>query len=129
MLNRRTALAFAFGLAFAPVSSAFAMEADFTIEAFEAAQKDGKRILVDVWASWCPTCKVQGPILKSELAKPENKDVILLRVNFDTQLDALRDFKVQQQSTLIMFKGEKEVARSVGDTTADGIAQLVASAN
>jgi len=128
MLNRRTALSLVLGLAFTPISSAFA-ETDFSTVAFKAAQKDGKRILVDVWAVWCPTCKAQGPLLKSELAKPENKDVVMLRVNFDTQLDALKAFKVQSQSTLIMFKGDKETARSVGDTTADGISKLVASTN
>ncbi len=128
MLNRRTVLALVLGLALTPISSAFA-ETDFSTAAFMAAQKDGKRILVDVWAAWCPTCKAQGPLLKSELAKPENKDVVMLRVNFDTQLDALKAFKVQSQSTLIMFKGEKETARSVGDTTADGISKLVGSTN
>jgi thioredoxin 1 len=128
MFTRRTALVAALVLSLAPFSSARATESDFTKEAFAAAQKDGKSILVDVWASWCPTCKAQGPILKSELAKPENKDVVFLRVNFDTQLDALQAFKVQSQSTLIMFKGTKEVARSVGDTTAAGISKLVASA-
>ena len=128
MLNRRTVLALVLGLALTPISSAFA-ETDFSTAAFMAAQKDGKRILVDVWAAWCPTCKAQGPLLKSELAKPENKDVVMLRVNFDTQLDALKAFKVQSQSTLIMFKGEKETARSVGDTTADGISKLMASTN
>ena len=124
MLNRRSLLAATALLAFAPLQAAHA-EADFTMENFKAAQKDGKRILVDVWASWCPTCKAQGPILKSELAKPENKDVVMLRVNFDTQLDVLKAFKVQSQSTLIMFKGDKEIGRSVGDTNVSSIGKLI----
>jgi thioredoxin-like negative regulator of GroEL len=127
MMNRRTLFAAALAAAIIP-SVSNATETDFTMSAFQAAQKSGKRILVDVWASWCPTCKAQGPILKSELAKPENKDLVFLRVNFDTQTDVLQAFKVQQQSTLIMFKGDKEVARSVGDTTPDGIAKLVSTA-
>ena len=125
MLNRRTILAATALLAFAPLQAAFASETEFTMDAFKAAQKDGKSVLVDVWASWCPTCKAQGPILKSVLAKPQNKDVVLMRVNFDTQLDVLKSFKVQSQSTLIMFKGSQEVARSVGDTDAASIGKLV----
>ncbi len=128
MLNRRTLLAAASLLALVPLAPAKAAEAEFTMKAFEAAQKDGKRILVDVWAVWCPTCKAQQPILKSLLEAPENKDLVFLRVNFDTQLDVLKYFKVQQQSTLIMFKGTREVARTVGDTTPAGIAKLVGSA-
>jgi len=127
MLNRRTILATAALLAILPIPSALAAENDFTMEAFKAAQKDGKSILVDIWASWCPTCKAQGPILKSELAKPENKNVVMLRVNFDTQLDVLKAFKVQSQSTLIMFKGDKETSRSVGDTNVATIGKLIGS--
>ncbi len=131
MLNRRSVLTITTFLAFGSFSAIHAAEpkfANFTTEAFAQAQKDGKSVLVDVWASWCPTCKAQGPILGSLLAKPENKDVVMLRVNFDTQQDVLKALKVQSQSTLIMFKGAKETARSVGDTNADSIAKLVASA-
>ncbi len=131
MLNRRSALAITAFLAFAPFGSLHAAEpkfSNFTSEAFAQAQKDGKTILVDVWASWCPTCKAQGPLLGSLLAKPENKDVVMLRVNFDTQPDVLKALKVQSQSTLIMFKGSKETARSVGDTNAASIAKLIGSA-
>ena len=124
MLNRRSLFAVMALFAFAPLQTAHA-ESEFTMDAFKAAQKEGKSILVDVWASWCPTCKAQGPLLKSELAKPENKNVVVLRVNFDTQLDVLKAFKVQSQSTLIMFKGEKEIARSVGDTNQATIAKLI----
>ena len=90
MLTRRNLLAAAAVLAFAPLPAFAVGETEFTMEAFKAAQKDGKSILVDVWASWCPTCKAQGPILKGYLARPENKDVVFLRVNFDTQLDVLK---------------------------------------
>ena len=130
MLTRRNVLAATALLAFVPLQAAFADEpkfTNFTNEAFATAQKQGKSVLVDVWASWCPTCKAQGPILKSWLEKPENKDVVMLRVNFDTQLDVLKAFKVQSQSTIIMFKGDKEVARSVGDTDAASIGKLIAA--
>ena len=125
MFNRRTILAATALFALAPLRAAFASETEFTMDAFKAAQKDGKSVLVDVWASWCPTCKAQGPVLKSLLDKPENKNVVLMRVNFDTQIDVLKAFKVQSQSTLIMFKGTHEVARSVGDTNAASIGKLI----
>jgi thioredoxin 1 len=111
-----------------PTAFARAAMAEFTMEAFKAAQKAGKPILVDVWASWCPTCKAQGPILKSLLADPKNKDLVMLRVNFDTQTDVLKAFNVQSQSTLIVFKGAKETGRSVGDTEAGSIGALLATA-
>lgn len=130
MITRRNILVSAAALLVIAQLPAFALaagETEFTDEAFKAAQKDGKSILVDVWASWCPTCKAQGPLLKAWLEKPENKNVVMLRVNFDTQLDVLKALKVQSQSTLIMFKGAKETGRSVGDTNSISIGKLISS--
>jgi thioredoxin 1 len=113
-----------------PAVAARAMDAkftEFTDAGFKAAQKAGKSILVDVWASWCPTCKAQGPILKSLLDQPTNKNIVMFRVNFDTQLDVLKELNVQSQSTLITFKGMAETGRSVGDTDPASIAQLLST--
>ena len=41
----------------------------FTQAEFSAAQKDGKPILVDIFAPWCPTCRAQKPILEELTAK------------------------------------------------------------
>ena len=128
MPTRRNIITLAAVAAIMPVKLLQAAVTEFTMEAFKAAQKAGKPILVDVWASWCPTCKAQGPILKSLLANPKNKDMVMLRVNFDTQLDVLKAFNVQSQSTLIVFKGAKETGRSVGDTDAGSIGALLATA-
>jgi len=49
-------------------------------------------------------------------------------VDFDTAKDALRQFHVQHQSTLIAFKGAKEVARSTGETDPAPLHALVAKA-
>lgn len=128
MPTRRNIITLAAIGALMPTKLVLAAVTEFTMEAFKAAQKAGKPILVDVWASWCPTCKAQGLILKSLLAEQKNKDMVMLRVNFDTQLNVLKAFNVQSQSTLIVFKGAKETGRSVGDTDAGSIAALLASA-
>jgi len=99
----------------------------FTAAAFDAASKAGKSILVEVHAPWCPTCKAQKPIINELTSAPAYKDLVILDVDFDTQKDALQQFKVQKQSTLIAFKGATETARTVGDTKPDGIAALLKS--
>jgi thiol-disulfide isomerase/thioredoxin len=103
----------------------FASEAVFTQQAFEAAQKAGKPILVHITATWCPTCKAQKPILGELTAEPKFKDMAVFDVDFDSQKSVVRAFKAQAQSTLITFKGDKEVGRSVGDTNAGSIATLL----
>jgi len=97
----------------------------FDLKAFETAQGAGKPILIDVSAPWCPTCKAQAPILDQLAAKPKFKDLVVFKIDFDSQKDLLRKFGVSMQSTLISFKGGAEVARSTGSTNAADIeAQL-----
>ena len=87
-----------------------------------ALQTADRPVLVDVYADWCPTCKQQAPIVSSLLAKPEFSGYTVLRVNFDTQKEACRSLGAAQQSTLIVYRGRQEVARSTGDTNRDSIA-------
>lgn len=97
----------------------------FDPAAFEAAQAAGKPILVEVSAPWCPTCKAQKPILSGLASKAKFKDVVAFDIDFDSQKPLLRKFGVNMQSTLIAFKGSKEVGRSAGDTNATSIEALL----
>ena len=97
----------------------------YSVAAFDAAKAAGKPILIDVTAPWCPTCKAQHPILSDLESQAKFKDLVVLNVDFDSQKDVLRRFGVRMQSTLIGFKGDKETARSTGDTKAASIARLL----
>lgn len=127
MIDRRLMLKGIFVAASLAVSaSAFAFEAKtFDAKAFEAAQMAGKPILIEVTAPWCPTCKAQKPILSNLGKDPKFKDLIVFQIDFDTQKDLLRKFDVRMQSTLISYKGAKEVGRSTGDTNAASIEALL----
>lgn len=95
----------------------------FEPSAFQQAQAAGKAILVDVSAAWCPTCKVQRPIVQEiERTTP---NLVVYEVDFDSAKDVLKRFRVQSQSTLIVFKGANEVGRSTGDTNPASIKALV----
>ena len=97
----------------------------YTDQAFAAAEKAGGPILIDTFATWCDICKRQKPIIDKLLQDPRYKDVTTFRVNFDTQKDIMRKFKAQLQSTLIVYRGEKEVGRSVGETQEEWIDDLL----
>jgi thioredoxin 1 len=97
----------------------------FQQEVFARLTKAGKPVLLEVTATWCPTCKQQKPIVDALMRKPSFKDVTLLIVDFDSSKKVLAQFNIGQQSTLVAFKGLAEVGRSIGDTRPAGIEGLI----
>ena len=110
------------------IGAAAADRKTFDDKAFAAAQTQGKSILIDISAPWCPTCQAQKPIIQKLSAEPQYKDLTIFDVDFDTRKDVLRKFGAQMQSTLIVFKGDKETARSVGATSESAIDALMRKA-
>ena len=129
MISRRSLLllAAAAGALMAAPSLA-AEKVDYTPAAFDAALSGGNPILVWIHASWCPTCKAQAPTLAKIEAESQYKDLMVFRVDFDSQKDAVKRFGARMQSTLIAFRDGRETGRSVGDTDPVSIAALVAKA-
>lgn len=126
MFSRRLVLAVVAALALSSAPAALASETRvFDAAAFAAAQKAGRPILIDVTAPWCPTCKAQKPILEGFATRPELKNLIVFEVDFDSRKDVLAALNVRQQSTLIAYKGTKEVGRSVGDTNVESVTAMV----
>ncbi|HKN26919.1 MAG TPA: thioredoxin family protein [Roseiarcus sp.] len=129
MISRRSLLACAAVAGALLAAPAFAAETiPYTPQAFDAAQKDGKSILVEIHAPWCPTCKAQAPILADLEKDAKFRDLLVVHVDFDSQKDAVRRFGARMQSTLITFKDGKETGRSVGATDRESIADLLGKA-
>ncbi|WP_375408077.1 thioredoxin family protein [uncultured Methylobacterium sp.] len=100
----------------------------YTAAGFEAAQKAGMPILVEVSAPWCPICKSQKAVLAKLGTDARFKDLQIFDVDFDSQKDVLRQFDARMQSTLIVFKGATETGRSVGETQPEWIESLLEKA-
>jgi thioredoxin 1 len=126
MLSRRTILIAAAIAGAVAMSPAFAASPQpFNDQAFAAAQKAGRPILIAIHASWCPTCKAQSPILSELTDDPKFKNLAYFVIDFDSQKDLVQRFGARMQSTLIAFKGNAEEGRSVGDTNRASIATLL----
>lgn len=100
----------------------------FSPQAFAAAQRVGRPILVDVHADWCPVCRAQDQALAPLLKRSEFKNLVVLKLDFDKQSQYWRAMGVRQQSTLIVFKGRNEVAREVAETDPEALAELIRTA-
>jgi thioredoxin-like negative regulator of GroEL len=102
-------------------------QAAFETERFKADLIAGRAIVVHISAAWCPTCWTQHLVLSSLANAPEYASVRVYEVDFDQRKDVARAFRAQHQSTLIAFHGQRELARSVGDTSMQGIREVLAS--
>ena len=105
--------------------SANAMEKETTFkkELFDKAQSDGKIVVISSWIKYCSSCAGQMKILQNAKKKGELLDIKFDNIeyfSFDvTKKEISNFFDVQYQTTLIIFKGDQEVYRSVGETTED----------
>lgn len=100
----------------------------FDTAVFKAAQSEGRPILVDAHAGWCPICAIQNPTLQKLAADPAYDKLLILRVNYDKQNAEKRALGITRQSTLIAYNGARETGRSVGETKADKITALARTA-
>ncbi|KFX64429.1 thioredoxin family protein [Paraburkholderia fungorum] len=110
------------------VSAAFAGEQPFNQAQFDRLNADRKPNIVYFHATWCPTCKVQQPIVDRLAASPEMKDMTIFAADYDKEVALKRAMKVTQQSTFVVFKGGHEVARSTGQTREQDIRNTFAKA-
>jgi thioredoxin 1 len=117
------------GLSVGAVAWASPEAAPFTPQAFSATQKEGKPILVEITAPWCPVCAKQRPILSQLLSDPAFKNLVVYNIDFDSQKDAVREMGAKMQSTLIVFNGTTEKGRSTGVSDPDAIKALLEKTN
>lgn len=108
----------------AATCGASAAEMPYDKASFDAAIAQGKPVIVEFSADWCPTCKAQKPIVQSLMKQPKLAPVTLFVANYDTEAALKKELRVVQQSTFVVFKGGKEVGRSTGQTQKDAIATL-----
>lgn len=100
----------------------------FSAAALQAAQRAGQPVLVDVHADWCPTCRAQDPSIAQISRDPAFARLVILKLDFDSQVAERRALGVAKQSTLIAFRGTSERARATGIVAPAQIRTLAASA-
>lgn len=98
---------------------------EYKAESFVKILSSGQPIVVHVHADWCPVCRAQMPIMDKLLAGAAYKNVRAVRVNFDKEKQFLTDYKVVRQSTILIFKGGKEIARLSYDADPQRIEQTL----
>ena len=104
--------------------SANAKETTFNKELFDKAQSEGKIVVVSSWVKYCTSCASQMKVL--DKAKNDFNNIEYFK--FDVRNKEIADlFNVQYQTTLLIFKNNKEVYRSIGETSKDKIYKAIQS--
>ena len=101
-----------FVLAFS--TKAIGKETTYSKELFDKALSDGKVVVVSSWIKYCTSCASQMKVL--EKAKNDFDNMVYFAFDV-TNKEIAQFFNVQYQTTLLIFKDNKEVYRSIGETT------------
>lgn len=70
-------------------------------------------VFVDFWAEWCGPCRMVGPAVE-QIGKIMAGKVKVAKLNVDENQEIAMKYGVQSIPSLILFKGGKEVARTIG---------------
>ena len=97
----------------------------FTNEIFNKAQLEGKTVVINSWEKSCTTCKRQIKIL--DQAENEFKDVLFLSFEQTKDKDIAKQLDIDYWTTIVVYKNNKEVYRSIGQTNKTKIYELIKS--
>ena len=96
----------------------------FDKELFNKAQSDGKVVVVSSWIKYCPSCSSQMKVLEKAKNDFNNMEYFAFDV---TNKEISNLFNVQYQTTLLIFKDNKEVYRSIGEIKKEAIYKALKS--
>ena len=97
----------------------------FNEKIFKKAQLDGKTVVINSWNETCTTCKAQIIIL--DQAENEFKDVLFLSFEQTKDKDIAKQLGIDYWTTIVVYKNNKEVHRSIGQTDKAKIYELIKS--
>ena len=116
---------------FAFSANAIEKKTTFNKELFDKAQSEGKVVVVSSWIKYCSSCAGQMKILNKAKNEGELSDIKFDNIEYFsfevTNKEIANLLNVQYQTTLLIFKDNKEIYRSVGETTKNLIYEAIKS--
>ena len=87
---------------------------NFSLSSLEKAKNTGKTVVVNSYEPWCWSCRKQDKVLIG--AKDEFKGVVFLTYQQGKHKDIAEALNISVRTTIVVFKGKREVARIIGQT-------------
>jgi len=95
----------------------------FTHEIFKKAQANGKIVVINSWNKTCYTCEKQIKILNQ--AEKDFKDILFLSFEQTKNQDIAKLFDIDYWTTIVVYKNNKEIYRSIGQTEKSEIYSII----
>ncbi|MDC3355458.1 thioredoxin family protein [Candidatus Pelagibacter sp.] len=107
--------------------SAFAADKSttFSNEVFKKAQAEGKTVVINSWNKTCYTCAKQVKILNE--AENEFPDILFLSFEQTKDKEIAKLLGIEYWTTIVVYKDNKEVSRSMGQTNKSKIYSQIKS--
>ena len=99
--------------------SATSKETTFSNEIFKSAQLEGKTVVINSWNKTCTTCAKQIKIL--DQAKNDFKDIVFLSFEQTKDKEIAKSLGIDYWTTIVVYKNDKEISRTIGQTNKDKI--------
>ena len=100
-------------------ANAVEKKTNFSEEIFKNAKVSGKTIVVNSYEIWCATCSKQTKIL--DQAEKEFTDIVFLSYEQSKNKGIAQKLGIKFWTTIVVYKGNDEVARIVGQTDKETI--------
>jgi len=97
----------------------------FTNEVFEKAQAEGKTVVINSWNKTCYTCGKQVKIL--DQAEKEFNNILFLSFEQTKDKQIAKALGIEYWTTIVVYRDNKEIARSIGQTKKSEIYKLIKS--
>lgn len=74
----------------------------------ESFGQEEKPVLLQFYADWCMPCKALAPMVDMIEDRAKGQ-IIVRRINIDTNPDIVAEFEISSVPTLVMLKGGEEI--------------------
>ena len=109
---------------FAFSANSLEKKSTFNKELFNKAQSEGKLVVVSSWTKYCSSCTSQMKVLNKAKNEFDNIEYFTFEI---TNKEVAKLLNVQYQTTLLIFKDNKEIYRSIGETSREKIYKAIKS--
>lgn len=108
---------------------AFALDVvPYDADSFARARGEGRVTAIQFHSGWCPVCVMQERGVKALQDDKALARVTVFQADYFKEEALRKRFNVASFSTLVVFRGDQERARTTGDFRAEQLRQLFAKA-